>query len=157
MFVLDSLVEVPGISVSGHENFVYVDNNNRVYGTESFLTTDVAFAGEHIMLWEIEDKTYKIRGHNVQKASINENIVAFYSNDIPISSGPYIFNSLPGLIIKLQDRFNTYEFVSIEKIEMDNFDDIVQDQLDTLKEFPEPVATNELLKFREIAYKSLTN
>ncbi len=46
---------------------------------------------------------------------------AWYASEIPISEGPYVFNGLPGLIIKLQDSQlqHTFELSSFEPINFD--------------------------------------
>ncbi|WP_326982426.1 GLPGLI family protein [Chryseobacterium sp. MYb264] len=36
--------------------------------------------------------------------------IAWYSTDLPISDGPYKFHGLPGLILRITDSENTYQF-----------------------------------------------
>ncbi len=35
---------------------------------------------------------------------------AWFTQDIPVQEGPYIFNGLPGLIVEMKDTGNSYEF-----------------------------------------------
>ncbi|MBQ0147978.1 MAG: GLPGLI family protein [Flavobacteriaceae bacterium] len=56
-----------------------------------------------------------INGFNVTKANGTDdefqNLVVWYSNDLPYRDGPYRFANLPGLIVKAE--FNTNEFKTI--------------------------------------------
>jgi len=70
--------------------------------------------------WKIESKKEIISGYNCQKASVNyagRKYTAWFTNEIPISDGPYKFNGLPGLIVKISDSKNqyTYELISLKR------------------------------------------
>lgn len=57
------------------------------------------------MEWELHDDTLEILGHECHKATTTwrgRNWTAWYS-DIPCSHGPWKFNGLPGLILRLED------------------------------------------------------
>ncbi|MEB2774546.1 GLPGLI family protein [Algoriphagus sp. D3-2-R+10] len=63
--------------------------------------------------WKIEDQYKEILGYKCQKASIHyagRNFIAWYTEEIPLSDGPYVFNGLPGLILQLEDVQNYYRF-----------------------------------------------
>lgn len=63
--------------------------------------------------WKILPEKNKIANFNVQKAKVNyggRNWIAWFSNEIPIQNGPYIFHGLPGLIVKISDDQNNYNF-----------------------------------------------
>lgn len=69
--------------------------------------------------WEISGETDSIFGYKVQKATTffaGRNWVAWFTTDLPYNEGPYKFNGLPGLIIKIHDTKNHYLFeaVSVE-------------------------------------------
>lgn len=71
--------------------------------------------------WNIEDETKEIQGYMAQKATTHfagRDYEAWFTLEIPISDGPYIFSGLPGLIIALNDTENQYQFTlkSIEKL-----------------------------------------
>lgn len=70
--------------------------------------------------WNIEQETDDILGYNVQKATVTysgRNWIAWFTPEIPIQYGPYVFNGLPGLIVKLYDDKNNFTFLlnSIDK------------------------------------------
>jgi len=70
--------------------------------------------------WKISDKKESILGYIAQKATANfagREWTAWFTNELPISDGPYKFQGLPGLILKVYDKTNTHSFeiISIEK------------------------------------------
>lgn len=71
-------------------------------------------SGEDMSLvWELTEDEEIINGLKCQKASTNyggRTFYAFYAQDIPINDGPYKFNNLPGLIIKVVDSKGLYKF-----------------------------------------------
>lgn len=71
--------------------------------------------------WTLSNETKEINGFKVQKATAQyagRDFIAWFTNEIPISDGPYKFNGLPGLIIELYDTKEHYHFIieSFEKI-----------------------------------------
>jgi len=63
--------------------------------------------------WIITNETKTISGYNCQKATATfagRDYVAWFTNEIPIADGPYKFNGLPGLIVKINDTKNHYEY-----------------------------------------------
>lgn len=63
--------------------------------------------------WKISPEKSKIGNFEVQKASVNyggRNWTAWFATEIPIQDGPYIFNGLPGLIVKISDDQNNFAF-----------------------------------------------
>ncbi len=68
--------------------------------------------------WEITSETLTINGLKCQKATTfyaGRKFEAWFSNEIPISDGPFKFGGLPGLIIKISDLKNHYVFELIAK------------------------------------------
>jgi len=70
--------------------------------------------------WQLTSDTATIAGYKAQKAITNfggRKWVAWFSPELPINDGPYKFNGLPGLILKISDTQNHYvfDFISIEK------------------------------------------
>ncbi|MEP6927925.1 MAG: GLPGLI family protein, partial [Ginsengibacter sp.] len=67
----------------------------------------------HIMNWKPIDETKTILGYHCKKASgkteRGSEVEAWYTEEIPVSSGPETFNGLPGMI--LQVDINKEEFV----------------------------------------------
>ena len=69
--------------------------------------------------WKLHNETMTILEHRCQKATCHwrgRDYVAWFAPDIPIKRGPWRFNGLPGLILKLYDtgRFYTFEAVSLK-------------------------------------------
>lgn len=72
--------------------------------------------------WEVLDEFDEYEGHKVQRAITNHGgrvWEAWFSAEIPINDGPYVFGNLPGLILKINDSKNHYSFQMI-KIEKKN-------------------------------------
>lgn len=72
--------------------------------------------------WKLTGDTSTVCGYKVQKATCEyggRSWIAWFSPEIPYSDGPYKFNGLPGLIVKVYDTRNHYEFElqSINKLE----------------------------------------
>ena len=69
--------------------------------------------------WNISTETDSILGYKAQKATTyfaGRDWIAWFTPAIPYNDGPYKFNGLPGLILKVNDTRNHYlfEMVSIE-------------------------------------------
>ena len=47
-------------------------------------------------------------------------LTAYNTKEIPVSSGPSIFQGLPGLVVWVEDYFTTIELVDVEYIDMDS-------------------------------------
>ena len=63
--------------------------------------------------WKITADTKSVLGYKCQKATVDfggRSYEAWFSTDIPISDGPYIFNGLPGLILEIYDLKRQYHF-----------------------------------------------
>lgn len=63
--------------------------------------------------WIILEDHDNYCGYNVQKAITNRygrSWIAWFTSELPFNDGPYKFNGLPGLIIKLSDVENHYCF-----------------------------------------------
>lgn len=67
--------------------------------------------------WKILPETMKIADYHCQKATISyggREWIAWFTTDIPLLDGPYIFRGLPGLILLLHDTQNDYHFSMIK-------------------------------------------
>lgn len=70
--------------------------------------------------WNLHGDTATISGYLCQKATVtfgNRSWVAWFTQDIPVSDGPYKFYGLPGLIVSVydEDDFFKFEMLSIQK------------------------------------------
>ncbi len=73
-----------------------------------------------IISWELLNETKNINSFNCQKARGNfrgRTYSVWFTNDIPISLGPWKLNGLPGLILEATDSLNQFQFYA-EKIEL---------------------------------------
>lgn len=76
---------------------------------------------QHITLnWQIGTETAMIQGKKCQLATVEykgRKYNAWFTNEIPISEGPYKFGGLPGLIVKIEDtkKQHIWELKGIEK------------------------------------------
>ena len=63
--------------------------------------------------WQLTGDTATVCGYKSQKATCNfggRSWVAWFAPELPYSDGPYKFNGLPGLIVKVGDTRNHYVF-----------------------------------------------
>lgn len=66
--------------------------------------------------WKLQPQTKKILGYDCQMATTSyrgRDYEAWYATELPINSGPYVFQGLPGLILELKDAKDQYHFVAI--------------------------------------------
>lgn len=71
--------------------------------------------------WELKDDTIHYAEFICQRADLfygGRKWIAWFTNDIPISDGPYKFNGLPGLIVKISDDKNhwNFELISFKEV-----------------------------------------
>lgn len=93
------------------------------YPEGRITTTDYVLPDNYIydeslesVKWQLSGETKVINGFSAQKAIANlggRTWIAWFTNEIPISDGPYKFRGLPGLIICLHDTRNHYFFEMI--------------------------------------------
>jgi GLPGLI family protein len=65
------------------------------------------------LLWNILDDKQVIGNYKCQKAVVDyggRKWIAWFTNEIPLQEGPYVFHGLPGLIVKISDEKNDYVF-----------------------------------------------
>ncbi|HEX7870505.1 MAG TPA: GLPGLI family protein, partial [Chryseobacterium sp.] len=84
-----------------NSNFVMIGNDIFIYNTHDRIE------------WTLINETQKIGDLVCQKASANfggRDWFAWFSKEIQISEGPYKFQGLPGLIVKIQDTESNFIF-----------------------------------------------
>lgn len=67
-------------------------------------------------IWKLQDEKKEIMGYKCQKATTHfrgRTWIVWYTNEIPISDGPWKLWGLPGLILEATDTHNIYHFVGI--------------------------------------------
>ena len=110
----------------------YVIEKNNIEKTMYFYTPNhmsdpvLKVTDARKLKWNISSEKDSILGYAVQKATLDfsgRHWTAWYTNEIPISDGPYKFHGLPGLILKVSDDTNSHSFeiVSINKNKSDYF------------------------------------
>lgn len=68
-------------------------------------------------IWKIEKDTMTILNQKCQKATTTfkgRNYIAWFAPSIPLNIGPWLFNGLPGLILKVSDTKNEFIFECLE-------------------------------------------
>ena len=73
-----------------------------------------------IISWELLNETKNINSFNCQKARGNfrgRTYTVWFTNDIPVSLGPWKLNGLPGLILEATDSLNQFQYFA-EKVEL---------------------------------------
>lgn len=66
--------------------------------------------------WKLVNDNKTILNYKVKKAMVNyggRKWVAWYTEEIPINLGPYVFGNLPGLILELYDDKKNFHFIAI--------------------------------------------
>lgn len=66
--------------------------------------------------WQLHNELKKILGYQCKKATVKyrgREFIAWYTTEVPVNNGPYIFEGLPGLILELEDSQNKYHFTAI--------------------------------------------
>jgi GLPGLI family protein len=66
--------------------------------------------------WKIQNDSKKILNYNCKKAVTHyrgRDFIAWYTSEIPVNNGPYVFEGLPGIILEIEDSERKYEFVAV--------------------------------------------
>lgn len=96
------------------EIYLY-DNTNNLLLTQATIYKDRFEFKEPLPQqdWKMTNETKSIGGYLAKKATTTfrgRNWTAWYTEEIPLSTGPHKFNGLPGLIIALSDADNYFTF-----------------------------------------------
>lgn len=70
-----------------------------------------------ILQWEIHEEIRDMSSYQCQKATINyfgRKFTAWFTPEIPLNAGPYLFSGLPGAIIELEDDYGVYTYSLLE-------------------------------------------
>ena len=106
----------PGMKIT------YQDRINRnVFGYEEEIP----------MKWNITSDKEKIGEYNTQKATTEfggRKWNAWFSSDIPIQDGPYKFQGLPGLIVKIEDDGQNYSWELKGNKKVENYEELSESE-----------------------------
>ncbi|WP_167032820.1 GLPGLI family protein [Chryseobacterium sp. Tr-659] len=120
-FCTEKQYEVDSLRSTGFKGFIVPDNvfdavkdkqnrSSRYY----YILSDVYKLTDPILLnWKIEKEVAKKYGYNCQKATLSykgRDWEAWFTQDIPLQEGPYVFKGLPGLIVEMEDKSRSYKF-----------------------------------------------
>lgn len=77
---------------------------------------------ENSLVWKIYPEKKQYQKWTAQKATAEfagRKWTAWFTDEIPIPNGPYLFNSLPGMVLEIYDQGENYHFslFSFEKID----------------------------------------
>ncbi|MDH7446094.1 GLPGLI family protein [Aquimarina sp. 2201CG14-23] len=116
VYILDSVSAVKGMSTVGHASYTFKDSKKELFGKENFMGKEFRFKGESENLkWKISNETKEINGYNSRKAILESNpdIYVWFTTDIPVNAGPYIYYGLPGLVLESNSFFQSITASSI--------------------------------------------
>ncbi|WP_223598322.1 GLPGLI family protein [Chryseobacterium sp. GVT01B] len=95
----------------------------KVYYYERAAGKQIYYQEDRPVKWNVTDIVDKQNGYPAQKAVAEFGgrvWTAWFTNEIPVSDGPYKFSGLPGLIVKLEDDKGDYKFDLVKKITVKN-------------------------------------
>lgn len=121
----DGIVEITTTKTTTNirniEKFYYKNINENIMLFE-FFNGDQLFQGNDVLQnwnWEITEEQKTIEGYLCKKAKSNwlgYDFTAWFTEDIPVNSGPEKFDGLPGLILYVGTPYYEYSAISIETI-----------------------------------------
>lgn len=91
----------------------YEKNEINKYVFVPFIDSKYTIKIKESLVWNITNEKSKIEEFDCQKAETNyggRKWIAWFTNEIPIQDGPYIFRGLPGLIVDISDEKSDYYF-----------------------------------------------
>ncbi|MEE9406497.1 MAG: GLPGLI family protein [Polaribacter sp.] len=122
------------LSSAGYSGIIYRNSFSKILlrqkerAGETFI---INYPFPHLK-WQLKNETKKIgnylcykaiskREYKNSKGQLKDDIIiGWYSQDIPISFGPYVFGGLPGLILELETERETFQVTKI-KLNNSNF------------------------------------
>ncbi|MFZ4927962.1 GLPGLI family protein [Chryseobacterium sp. Mn2064] len=100
-------------------HFTIIQSNETVQYFAPAVMSLLTYKEPVIRNWKLIDETKVINTIHCKKAEVTfkgRNWIAWYSPDIPLLYGPYKFSGLPGLIIKITDDKEDYDFELVKSI-----------------------------------------
>ncbi|TKC08001.1 GLPGLI family protein [Pedobacter polaris] len=115
-----------GKSISDQINTVYSDFSTNTNTTEKKMLDELFLVKDSLrsIKWKITNETREIAGFHCRRANglVMDSlyVVAFYTNEIPIASGPESFTGLPGMILGLALPYENVTWFAIKVTEKAN-------------------------------------
>lgn len=97
-------------------NNVVFKNNNLLIVQDRFKSVYQYEENQPKLNWNLESGEKILLGNKCNKATVHyrgRDYIAWYTTDIPINNGPYIFGGLPGLILEIEDVDKKYTFEAV--------------------------------------------
>lgn len=100
-------------------NFTIIQTNEKVQFFDSAGMSLFTYKQPVIAKWKLADETRVINTITCKKAEVRfkgRNWIAWYAPEIPLPYGPMKFSGLPGLIIKITDEKEGYDFELVKSL-----------------------------------------
>ncbi|AZA58159.1 GLPGLI family protein [Chryseobacterium shandongense] len=100
-------------------NFTIIQTNENVQYFDSAAMSLLTYKQPVISNWELADETRIINTITCKKAKVKfkgRNWIAWYAPEIPLPYGPMKFSGLPGLIIKITDEKEDFDFELVNSL-----------------------------------------
>ena len=104
--------------VSKSDLIIYKDNSTNIKLLDKVGEVAISTNKPDKLDWIIKKDKKVIGGHNCQQAEViykNQKWIAWFSNDLPVQDGPFIFKGLPGLILMIENDHYKFELLEIRK------------------------------------------
>ena len=124
IFVLDSISEVDNLSTSGYTYYIHKNQEGLIQGKEIFMGKEINFKTNlKDLKWIITEEQKDINGYQCKKAKLESNpkVNVWFTPEIPVKSGPYMFYGLPGLVLEADSYFESINALSISYESKENF------------------------------------
>ncbi|MAP79827.1 MAG: GLPGLI family protein [Aequorivita sp.] len=87
--------------------------NSKIVYKQKVLKDNFSYEENPKLKWQISNENKIVADYQCKKATTEyagREYSAWFTSKIPISSGPYKFGGLPGLIVEISDKQNEYHF-----------------------------------------------
>ena len=100
----------------GDPSVIYKDRNNRIVFSLLYSSYEILNEQKCPFEWTLTEIQDTVLNYPCKQAEVHfagRDYVAWYTPDIPIPDGPWKFQGLPGLILKVEDREQLFQFEAI--------------------------------------------
>lgn len=111
-------VDMRGLPPSKFKFLIIQTNDNSQFYEAAGMTL-LSYNTPVIGNWKLVDETKVINSIVCKKAEVSykgREWTAWYSTEIPFPYGPYKFSGLPGLIVKITDKTEDYDFELVKSV-----------------------------------------
>ncbi|WP_336702133.1 GLPGLI family protein [Chryseobacterium indologenes] len=107
------LINTSGVASAKFKPEVFF-KSGRLMIYDEILNNTYSYENKNALQWLIEKEYKTIKGYKCRKATCsynNKRIIAWFTDEIPISEGPYRFKGLPGLVLEAYDTKEYFHFL----------------------------------------------